>query len=404
MKCLACTQVIRREELLVCIRCKGTYHYKCLNITTAQFMNKNHDIKRTWCCPSCVNVTSRRIKDDTPVRKQFESTLNQTDMSCEDIIQDQRDLNESLSTEQPNTIITSSMLQCQSDKCINISLEQLSSLLDTKLNHMRSSITKEIKQEFDIAVAKLKKEFTETTDFLSAQLVEVKSDISSFSNKISLLESENKKLQAELCLLKNQTLPSTYQDLRNTITQLQVNLNERDQQALLNDLEISGIPENSNESVPHIVVAVAAKLGTQLEESDIVSASRVGNSQRFSDLNTQALGRPPRHRHIVVRLCRRVIRDELLRNARVRRGATTADLGLPSHEPRPFYLNERLTSTNRQLFGKARDIGRGLNWKYIWTKEGRIFARQSDSSKIHQLRSIADIERIFGVLSENSSK
>ncbi|CAG5050881.1 unnamed protein product [Parnassius apollo] len=261
---------------------------------------------------------------------------------------------------------------------------------------MRSSITKEIKQEFDIAVDKLKKEFTETTDFLSAQLVEVKSDMSAFSNKISLLENENEKLQAELCYLKNQNFPSTYQDLRNTITQLQVNLNERDQQALLNDLEISGIPENVNESVQHIVVAVAAKLGTQLEESDIVSASRVGKSQRLSDLKTQALGRPSHHRHIVVRLSRRVIRDEMLRNARVRRGATTADLGLPSHEPRPFYLNERVTSTNRQLFGKARDIGRGLNWKYIWTKEGRIFARQSDSSKIYQLQSIADIERIFG--------
>ncbi|CAG4961960.1 unnamed protein product [Parnassius apollo] len=227
--------------------------------------------------------------------------------------------------------------------------------------------------------------------------------MSAFSNKISLLENENEKLQAELCFLKNQNLPSTYQDLRNTITQLQVNLNGRDQQALLNDLEVSGIPENINESVQHIVVAVAAKLGTQLEESEIVSACRVGNSQRLSNLNTQALGSPTRHRRIVVRLSRRVIRDEMLRNARVRRGATAAVLGLPSHEPRPFYLNERLTSTNRQLFGKAHDIG-SLNWKYIWTKEGRIFARQSDSSKIHQLRSIADIERIFGVSSENSSK
>lgn len=79
----------------------------------------------------------------------------------------------------------------------------------------------------------------------------------------------------------------------------------------------------------------------------------------------------------------------------MRRGATTVDLGLPTHEPRPFHVNERLTKSNRSLFGKVREKGRALQWKHIWSKEGRIYAHKNDSSNIHIVREEGDIERVF---------
>ncbi|CAG9794455.1 unnamed protein product [Diatraea saccharalis] len=159
-----------------------------------------------------------------------------------------------------------------------------------------------------------------------------------------------------------------------------------------NDIELTCIPEQKEESLLHIVSVVATKLGVDLSEQDIVSAARMGRT--IDATQSYAIPRP---RPIVVRLERRATRDKLHEAAKVRRGATTEDMGF-SGKPCRFFINERLTKHNRQLFKKARDMGRSLGWRYIWTKDGRVFARQrpgSDAPRRH-LRTEADLDRIFG--------
>ncbi|KAG7300779.1 hypothetical protein JYU34_015108 [Plutella xylostella] len=84
-----------------------------------------------------------------------------------------------------------------------------------------------------------------------------------------------------------------------------------------------------------------------------------------------------------------------MKSARVRRGATTADLGL-SAAPRPFYVNDRLTKTNRILFNKAREAKKQLHWRFVWTRQGRVYARQEEGKARHWIRSEGDLTRVFG--------
>ncbi|CAG9133842.1 unnamed protein product [Plutella xylostella] len=139
---------------------------------------------------------------------------------------------------------------------------------------------------------------------------------------------------------------------------------------------MTNLPEENGENPMHLILSVASKLGVDLHESDVVSAERVGARNRRSrapgDSGEGAgagagAGRP---RPLVVRLTRRAVKDELMTAARVRRGATSADLG-QSSAPRPIYVNERLTKTNRQLFYKVREAGRRESWRFLWTKKGR---------------------------------
>jgi hypothetical protein len=175
--------------------------------------------------------------------------------------------------------------------------------------------------------------------------------------------------------------PAGAEHLERTIAELKRELNDRDQDALLSDLEIGQLPEESGVSVVQSVTVLAARLGVTLEDRDVVFAERVGA--------------PPaeggRARRVVVRLARRHLRDELLRAARVRRA------GLAAGSPVRVYLNERLTRPNRQIFHRVREECRRLQWRYAWTRRGRIFARQSEGSQVHQLRSENDIDRVFGV-------
>lgn len=194
-------------------------------------------------------------------------------------------------------------------------------------------------------------------------------------------------------------------ELQETVSRLQQELQDRDQDALLSDLDIGHIPESRGENVVHIVTVLATKLGVALDSRDIVFAERVGAVGRNRDgagddgvvrdgtVGDGAVGRP---RRIVVRLTRRQLRDEMLQAARVRRTFTTADADLPG-PPRRVYLNERLTRTNRQLFQRVRGECRKQLWRFAWTKRGRVYARQADGKQAYHIRSDVDCDRVFGV-------
>ncbi|XP_063634785.1 uncharacterized protein LOC134805403 [Cydia splendana] len=189
---------------------------------------------------------------------------------------------------------------------------------------------------------------------------------------------------------------NTEASLADTVAQLRLELNDRDQDMLLNDVEISNVPEQSGENTLHIVATLGQKLGVTLSEHDIVDATRVGRAPRL-DEGTQ--GQPARPRLLVVRLARRAVRDRLLQAARVRRGATTEGTGLPGPDCR-FYVNERLTFVNRRLFQKARQLKEHYGWRYVWTRDGRIYVRQrpGTESPRHRIRTELDLSRVFGTL------
>ncbi|CAG5034931.1 unnamed protein product [Parnassius apollo] len=141
--------------------------------------------------------------------------------------------------------------------------------------------------------------------------------------------------------------------LEDRISELPVQLNERDQDLLSNDLEISGLPEQKGENPINIVVLCAKKTGLDIDHCVIVHAERAGTLRTSYYNNNSAqklMSTGPRK--IVVRKSRRAVRDELLCCARVRRNITSDSLGF-SGDPCRIYINERLTPVNRKLFGKT---------------------------------------------------
>lgn len=178
-----------------------------------------------------------------------------------------------------------------------------------------------------------------------------------------------------------------------TISQLRSELNDRDQESLLKDIEISCVPETLGENVTGLAIILGQKLAVPLTEHDIVEATRIG---RAPQLEEGVHGPAPRPRLLVVRLARRAVRDQLLQAARVRRGATTEGTGIPGPSCR-FYVNERLTPYNRRLFQKARDLKQQFGWRYVWTKDGKVYLRQRPGTDTprHRIRTERDLERVF---------
>ena len=393
MMCLACNNKINYEsEALICVVCGGHYHYSCLLMTTTDYQRNIHDLKRKWRCESCCNVSQRRRGDDTPVTplstKMLQSPpMADISMTCDESVLTLggQDLD---GTAGGGNVSACPSTGGQVDFSPMVAMFEK---LDAKLDSVQSSISKEITQ--------LKQDFSQKTDLLISQY-------KTLSGKVATLEDENAKLREELGLLK--TKVSTSSDglsLSNAISNLQMDINDRDQEALINDLEIAGIPEFGDESALHIVSTIATKLGVEVDIRDVVSAYRVGSVRGRGagvDENTQSA----QPRRMVVRFTRRSVRDAFLRAARVRRSIRTSDMGLPSHTQRQIHINERLTKVNRILFAKARAEGAAQGWRFVWTRNGRIFARYSATmdSQVYRIRSEKDLNCIFNKASVENSK
>ncbi|KAI8427190.1 hypothetical protein MSG28_014793, partial [Choristoneura fumiferana] len=341
MNCLACSEAVHKDLLLMCSSCKGGYHYSCVSVPTEHYEKYVKSGNNTWRCPSCSNVTRRRRGEDTPVTKHYERSppgLSNTDMSiCEETPSCDHNKIENLllraqaannsSMELSLNKITDSLSSMLDAKLANVQRDL--AMIDSKLNSTKQEIFREIKKEFSHALDKIKKDFSDTTDFLSEEIKSFKANLSSVNVKVQELQSENLRLNAELQSLKNnqKCLPAP-SELHEIVDRMQMEINEREQALLLNDVEISGVPEHKAESTTHIVQAIGIKLGMNIDERDIVSASRVGpiratNTESTAETDvasdsataTAPAPRPfprPRPRPLVVRLSRRALRDEVL--------------------------------------------------------------------------------------------
>lgn len=141
-------------------------------------------------------TTRRRRNDNTPVMSPI--ILNENDMQIDDPHVNQN----TQKTSQYTTPNTGTPLE------ESMSLDKLSRLLDTKLDKMKQDIVSQIitnlQNQISTEIAKLKLDFTGHMELLQTEQNSMKENISDLSNKISYLENEKAKLQAQIQYLENQ--------------------------------------------------------------------------------------------------------------------------------------------------------------------------------------------------------
>lgn len=221
------------------------------------------------------------------------------------------------------------------------------------------------------------------------EVVKLNSSVTDFNNRLNKLDEKFSHINGRLSEAESKINAVAGVDFNSKI---EILLNDRYQDTFLTDIEITGVAEQYNENPVHLTTLVAQKVGVPIDERDIVSAERKGIRRgTASGVDSNSTPRP---RVIVVRLARRALRDQLISAARSRRGVDTSGI-VTTVPPHRVYINERLTWLNRRLFHKSREEGRSKGWKYVWTRDGRIYARRDTDSTALRIRSESDIERVF---------
>lgn len=370
--CSGCRQPITDRRFLCCVLCRDNYDLLCANVSEQRFNNTlTGDHRANWKCVTCVSRQPKTDNANTPVRP------------ADDGVTIRRGGSASASNHPQNQMDMSMVDMTPLDSC---SLNDNSHNDTEELSPTRALITEMrlFRQQLMVTSVQMGV-LNDTMLKLSSRMDAYEERVGGLEERMHILEERGKTTGAV-------GTASADGSLLAVVEQLKAQLNDRDQEALLNEIEISCVPEVKGDNLSHVITTLARKIGVTLAEQDVVSVVRVGRAPEPG--GGAADGRP---RPIVVRLARRAVRDELLREARVRRGATTEGVGLPG-PPRRFYFNERLTRANRQLFRRAREIGTRLGWRFVWTRNGNVFARQrhGHDAPRHRLRTEEDLVRVFG--------
>lgn len=64
-----------------------------------------------------------------------------------------------------------------------------------------------------------------------------------------------------------------------------------------------------------------------------------------------------------------------------------------------IYINDQLTFNNRKLLWIAKTKAHEANWKYVWVKNGNIFARKIENAPSIIINNATDIESITPTIS-----
>lgn len=359
--CGGCRVMIKSRRFLQCCVCCQCYDLECAGVSEQRFRNTLTDEHRAaWKCVLCLSKQPKSGNSNTPVRG---SDGGITIGRGAAVLSPPEQIEESI-------VVPITPIRQKNDTEVEMTDLQV---LIREVRLFREEMT---------ATRHQMKLLNETMATLTARIDICEGHIDSLSERVANLES-----RAEDC-----PVPGNNNQLLAAFEQLKSELNDRDQELLANDVEIACIPEVRGESLPHVVMTLATKLGMNVAEQDLVSISRVG---RVVDVEDATATRRPRL--IIVRFARRAIRDQMLREARVRRGATTEGTGLPG-PPRRFYVNERLTTFNRQIFRRTRQLSEEHKWRFVWTRDGKIYARQrqGEDAPRHRIRAESDLVRVFG--------
>lgn len=219
---------------------------------------------------------------------------------------------------------------------------------------------------------------------LNAKYDAILTSVNFCSDKISSFEAALKSYDSRITSLEKANKDNAA--LRSEVQVLSSRLDALEQYSRLDNLEIQGVPQASNENVMDILSKIGNAIDCPISRDDVVFAHRV---QHQASADGQ-------HKSIVLKLNSRLKRDALLAAAkrkRVSSDSTGTGLRVEGVAERLF-INEHLSVRNKLLLRETKQAARNKNYKYVWIKNGHILVRHHDGSGVIRISNASDIKKI----------
>ncbi|XP_022825518.1 uncharacterized protein LOC111355713 [Spodoptera litura] len=319
-----------------------------------------------WPCQECrsrapkvgnLNTPVRNLKEDDIIRtEERESVLGNITLRRKQSVCNKNSKNQ-VSAGSPKTK-DDSLVSAISEQVHDVILSELPGIISNIMKTELSSIKEDLS------------DFRRTIEFVSAGFDEMR-------NTVNKLAKENSDLSVE-----NKILKSNVSELLDRLNNVEQHLREE-------NLEIQGVPEHRNESLPNLLEQCGRVVGCSFDKDDIVKCTRVAKLNRESKLP----------RAIIVKFGNARKRDEFYsavyryNKSNPKEKLNTSLLGIGGVR-KPVYVSEHLSLANRKLHAAARQRAKELGYKFVWIKNGRIYVRKLEDSKYIIVRNTDSLDLI----------
>lgn len=210
------------------------------------------------------------------------------------------------------------------------------------------------------------KEMMRGVEFMEKEFEAMKKQLAAERNERLSLKQENEKLKAKC------------KDNESKIEELHKRLVQCEQYSRRSNVEIKGLVEAQNEDVTGLVSRIGEVIGEPISADDIEVCHRVPTREEGKS-------------NVVVQFKSKSKRDVVLEKARKNR-IKNSNVGISNEGA--IFVNDHLCPFLKKLLAQAIAKKREKQWRFVWTRNGRIYARKSEASDSVRIQSERDLEKI----------
>lgn len=332
-ECYVCKNaVLVTQKRIKCTKCQTQCHLECINPTSS---NKSVGSRGKWVCPLC---TSTANKGGTNI---------QTPPSCGETIN--KDVNNTQILSTPSTSTEESQY-----------LNKNSNLLLAIRNEVKEAISRTILGE----LSKIREELSGlqnikvSIEYLSGLFDSVKQELEEAKTEIANLKKENSNLR-EIVATNNSTI------------------NQLEKESRSSNIELHCVPEYRSENLVKVVEQIGSIIKVPILEGHISKCTRIAKFNKNSS----------RPRSVLVKFGNQLLRDRFLagvinyNKSNTDNKLNTSHIGIAGDKS-PIYISENLTAAAKEIHGATRIFAKEKGYRFVWTRNGKIFLRKSISSDI----------------------
>lgn len=326
MKCDHCNKNITTKSPGVeCSKCGKTQHARvsCSGISNKQMLALRANDNLEWTCQECRSESPKRtsivVPEDDPASEDEDEFHDTTQVSP------------------------------------SINVKKF-------LQDITNKVQKTVKTELQ--------EIEKSLMYCSEKVDEFVEAMAAFKEKIKDLETKNTAM-----INKNTHLETKLSAMEQRVCELE-------QDRLISQLVVIGVPHEENEDLDQVTQAIATKINTN--PADVKTTKRLS-------------GRGGKPGLLKIELTGPETRDKWVKLAREKTIIAT-DI-IPTHsasanDPKKIYIHEAITDYHQNLLWQAKKDLHDI-YKYVWCRNGRILARKMDKGRVSQIKCIADINKLL---------
>lgn len=220
----------------------------------------------------------------------------------------------------------------------------------------------------------------------------ITSSIKEQDKRVTLVEDRTNRMEAQMHAIVNR-----------------MDAIEQNSTTISSTIQINGVPNGPEENLRKIILDIAALISTEIKSVDVAHVNRnKPHVQRSTSTRSATVTDPTdlaassTHHQlsmfpILVTFTNEQIKNQFLGFFRKKRFLFIDDIGFVSpteEEKNRIFIFEHLIPSLKKLYTKTKSFQKANKFKYLWTKNGNIFLRKGDDTKIIRVFEHTDLSKL----------